>query len=135
MTRIEFEKFNQLMVNKYKAKVIDKQQFKEAIYGLNRTDLEDDVYILTEGIIDSENVIFYLINDVEVLNANCKCVDPHMYPAGITDTTPLLEFMPYIVIVAEKSGNGKHITNFAKWGSFADNIFEQVGKLQKQQEF
>ena len=62
MNKISIKKLNNLLLNKYQAEVISKQQFKDAIYGPNRTDLDNDTYTLTEGIIDSENVVFYLIN-------------------------------------------------------------------------
>ena len=56
--QISTKKLNNLLLGKYHAEVISKQQFKNAIYGLNRDDISDDISTLTEGIIDSENVIF-----------------------------------------------------------------------------
>lgn len=123
--QISIKKLNNLLLGKYHAEVISKQQFKNAIYGLNRDDISDDISTLTEGVIDSENVIFYLINKVEIINKYCKCIN-YSYPRDFTDTTPLTEFMPYIVFVAELSDDKQQVINYAKWGSFADNIFDEL---------
>ena len=72
MRNLPFNKVNELMLKKYKANVINKQQFKNAIYGTNRKDLDDNISNLTEGIINSENAVFYLVNDVDTINKNCK---------------------------------------------------------------
>ena len=133
MNKISMKKLNNLLLNKYEAEVISKQQFKDAIYGPNRTELDNDTYTLTEGIIDSENVIFYLINKVSIINKYCKCVDSS-YPNDITDTTPLTEFMPYIVFVAELSEDKQYMVNYARWGSFGDNLFEELYKLELETE-
>lgn len=131
--KINFKKVNDLLLNKYQASIISKQQFKDAIYGPNRTDLDDDICCLTEGIIDSENAIFYLINKVKILNKYCKCVNP-AYTGEITEITPLTEFFPYIVFVAELSEDKTEMVNYAKWGSFADNIFDELYSLKEQQD-
>ena len=55
--QISTKKLNNLLLGKYHAEIISKQQFKNAIYGLNRDDISDDISTLTEGIIDSENVL------------------------------------------------------------------------------
>lgn len=133
MIKISIKKLNNLLLDKYQAEVISKQQFKDAIYGPNRTDLDNNTYTLTEGIIDSENVVFYLINKVSIINKYCKCIDSS-YPNDITDTTPLTEFMPYIVFVAELSDDKQQIINYAKWGSFGDNLFEELHKLELETE-
>ena len=131
MNKISIQKLNNLMLNKYKAEIIKKQQFKSAIYGPNRIDLDDDIYTLTENIIDSENVVIYLINKVEILNKYCSCIDSS-YPKEITDTTPLTEFMPYVVFVAQLSNDNEYMINYAKWGSFGDTIFEELDILSKE---
>ena len=133
MNKISIKKLNNLLLNKYQAEVISKQQFKDAIYGPNRTDLDNDTYTLTEGIIDSENVVFYLINKVSIINKYCKCIDSS-FPNNITDTTPLTEFMPYIVFVAELSEDKSKMINYAKWGSFGDNLFEELHNLELENE-
>ena len=128
MNKILIKKLNNLLLNKYQANIISKQQFKDAIYGSNRTDLDDDTFSLTEGIIDSENVLFYLINKVDIINKYCKCIND-AYPKDITDTTPLSEFMPYIVFVAELSDDKQYMVNYAKWGSFGDTLFDELDAL------
>ena len=133
MNKILMKKLNNLLLKKYQAEIISKQQFKDAIYGPNRTDLDNDTYTLTEGIIDSENVVFYLINKVEVINKYCKCINLS-YPKTITNTTPLTEFMPYIVFVAELSDDKQQMVNYAKWGSFGDNLFEELHELELETE-
>ncbi len=125
MNKIDFRKLNNLLLNVYKAKIIDKKQFKAAIYGPGRDDVSDDIYELTERIICGEDVVFYLINDAEVLNKTCKCVNGLDYPSGETIPFPLSGFMPYIVLVVELSDDNQNVVNYAKWGSFSDNIFEQ----------
>ncbi len=129
MNKVSIKKINNLLLNKYQAEIISKQQFKDAIYGSNRTDLDDDTYSLTEGIINSENVIFYLINKVKIINQYCKCINP-LFPKDTTDTTPLTEFMPYIVFVAELSDDKQQMVNYAKWGSFGDNLLEEIYQLE-----
>ena len=133
MNKISMKKLNNLLLGKYQAEIISKQQFKDAIYGSNRSDLDDDTYSLTEGIIDSENVVFYLINKVEVINKYCQCINSS-YPKNITETTPLTEFMPYIVFVAELSDDKQEMVNYAKWGSFGDNLFEELHNLELETE-
>lgn len=44
MNKILMKKLNNLLLKKYQAEIISKQQFKDAIYGSNRADLDDDVY-------------------------------------------------------------------------------------------
>jgi hypothetical protein len=128
--KLNFEKVNELMITKYKAKIISKQQFKDSLYGMNRNDLSDDIFELSEGLIKTENCVFYLINDVDVLNKNCSCVNPDMFPSGKVMPTPLSMFYPYILFVAEKSLDGNYIISYAKWGTFADNIFSNLQSLQ-----
>ena len=134
MMQINFKKVNDFLTAKYKAKIITKQQFKNAVYGFNREDLDDNISSLSEGVITSENAVFYLINDVTVLNANCKCVAPQIYPSGQTIPAPLSGFMPYIVFVAELSDDKKQIINYAKWGSFGDSLFEELYELELENE-
>lgn len=124
--QISTKKLNNLLLGKYHAEIISKQQFKNAIYGLNRDDISDDISTLTEGIIDSENVIFYLINKIEIINKFCKCLSSQMCPSGKTLPVPLSGFMPYIVFVAELSDDKQQVINYAKWGFFADNIFDEL---------
>lgn len=133
MRNLPFNKVNELMLKKYKANVINKQQFKNAIYGTNRKDLDDNISNLTEGIINSENAVFYLVNDVDTINKNCKWVYPQMYLSGQTIPMPLSGFMPYILFVAELSDDKKYMINYAKWGSFADNIFDELHTLEKKE--
>ena len=125
----KFNQVNELFMNKYKATIITKQQFKDLLYGENRTDIGDDISELTEGIIKTDNTVFYLINDIEILNKNCQCIDPNMFPSGKVLPSPLSMFYPYILFVVEKSKDNKDIINYAKWGSFADNIFSELNKL------
>lgn len=127
--KLKFEQVNELMMTKYKAIVITKQKFKDLLYGSNRIDLSDDISELTEGIIKTENSLFYLINDVEVLNNNCQCINPSMFPSGKVMPAPLSMFYPYILFVVEKSKDGKYVVDYAKWGSFADNIFSELENL------
>jgi hypothetical protein len=134
MNKISMKKLNNLLLNKYKAEVISKQQFKNAIYGFNREDISDDISILSEGIITNENAVYYLIKDTTVLNNNCKCVNPQMYPSGQTIPAPLSGFMPYIVFVAELSEDKQYMVNYARWGSFGDNLFEELYKLELETE-
>ncbi|MBO7527816.1 MAG: hypothetical protein J6T74_08025 [Clostridia bacterium] len=130
--KLNFKTLNKLMISKYKATTISKQQFKDMLYGLNRTDLSDNISELTEGIIKTENTVFYMINDVKVLNDNCKCLNPKMFPNGKVLAAPLSMFYPYILFVVEKSEDGKNVINYAKWGSFADNIFDELAELNNQ---
>ncbi len=132
--KINFKKVNDLLISKYKAKIITKQQFKNAVYGLGREDIDDSISTLSEGLITSENVVLYLINDATVLNENCKCVDPQMYSLGEITPLPLSGFMPYILFIAELSKDKSEMINYAKWGSFADNIYDELYTLKKQQE-
>lgn len=134
MMKINFKKVNNLLTTKYKATIITKQQFKNAVYGFNREDIDDDISTLSEGIITNENAVFYLINDAIVLNENCKCVDPQMYSSGQTIPAPLSGFMPYILFIAELSEDKSEMINYAKWGSFSDNIFDELYTLKKQQD-
>ena len=130
MNKISIQKINDLLLKKYKATIITKQQFKESIYGLNRTDLDDDIISLSEGLIKSENCIFYLINNVEIINKYCKCLDKHSYPCKKTIPLPSSCFMPYIVIVAELSDDKEYVVDYAKWGSFKDTLFEELNELE-----
>lgn len=133
--KITFEKFDNLMKNKYKAKEISKKSFKDSIYGPARDDIDDNIETLSEGLICSENAIFYLINDIEVINKNCKCIDPSMFFSnGEVLPLPLSEYMPYIVLVAELSKDNKYMTNYAKWGSFSDNIIEELNQIDDDKE-
>ena len=124
-----FDDVKKLMLNNYKAEVIDKTKFKELLYGFNRRDIGDDIGELTEGIIKSENAVYYLINDIDVINKNCKCIDPNMYSTGKVLPLPLSMFYPYILFVVELSEDGKDVLNYAKWGSFSDNFLENISKL------
>jgi len=63
MTRIDFTKVNDLLTTKYNATIITKQQFKDAVYGFNREDIDNSISTFSEGIITNENAVFYLIND------------------------------------------------------------------------
>ena len=126
MMRIDFTKVNDLLTTKYKATIITKQQFKDAVYGFNRDDIDNSISTLSEGIITNENAVFYLINDTEVLNKYCKCINPQMYPSGKIMPAPLSGFMPYILFIAELSEDKSEMINYAKWGSFADNIFDEL---------
>ena len=130
MIEIDVKKVKQLLTKKYKAEEISKAKFKELLYG-KASNVGDKISDLTEGIIKSENALFYLINDVEVLNENCKCVDKNMYPSGKVLPLPLSMFYPYILFVACLSDDGKKMVNYAKWGSFSDNIFESLDDLAK----
>lgn len=130
--KISYSKFKELMISKYKAEIITKKQFKEAIYGPNRDDIDDDVYTLTENIIDSENVVFYLINKVEIINKYCKCVNTQMFPGGQIMPLPTSRFMPYITLVAELDTNRENVIDYAKWGSYADNLFSEIDSLEKE---
>lgn len=105
-----------------KQKKIDKKKFKELIYGFNRNDLSDDIEDLTEGLIESENTLFYLISDVDVINKNCRCINPAMYPQGKVLPLPLSMFYPYIIVACELTTSGTSIQKYAKWGSFDDNL-------------
>ncbi len=131
---LKFEQVNNLMVTKYKATIITKQKFKELLYGSNRIDLSDDINELTEGIIKTDNSVFYLINDVNVINENCQCINPNMFPSGKVMPAPLSMFYPYILFVVEKSKDGKDVVDYAKWGSFSDNIFSELGNLSREPE-
>lgn len=132
--KINFKKVNDLLITKYKAQIITKQQFKHAVYGFNREDIDDDISTLSEGLITNVNAVFYLINDTTVLNENCKCINPQMYPSGQTIPAPLSGFMPYILFIAELSEDKTEMVNYAKWGSFADNIFDELHSLKEQQD-
>ena len=133
MIKISIKKLNNLLLKKYQAEIISKQQFKDAIYGPNRIDLDNDTYTLTEGIIDSENVVFYLINKVKIINKYCNCIDS-TYPIDKTLPFPSSGFMPYIVFVAELSDDKQQMINYAKWGSFGDNLFEELHELELETE-
>ena len=56
-----------------------------------------------------------------------------MYLSGQTIPMPLSGFMPYILFVAELSDDKKYMINYAKWGSFADNIFDELHTLEKKE--
>ena len=131
MMKIDFTNVNDLLTTKYKATIITKQQFKDAVYGFNREDIDNSISTLSEGIITNENAVFYLINDTEVLNKNCKCINPQMCPSGKTTPAPLSGFMPYILFIAELSEDKSEMINYAKWASFADNIFDELYTLKK----
>lgn len=130
MIEIELKKVEELLAKKYKAEKISKAKFKELLYGPT-SNVGDNISDLTEGIIKSENALFYLINDVEILNENCKCIDKSMYPSGKVLPLPLSMFYPYILFVVGLSDDGKNVVNYAKWGSFSDNIFESLDELAK----
>lgn len=51
MIKIDFTKVNDLLTTKYKATIITKQQFKDAVYGFNREDIDNSISTLSEGII------------------------------------------------------------------------------------
>ena len=121
-----FDQLNKIMLEKYKAKTISKKEFKEILYGKNRIDISDDITELTEGIIKSENTVIYLINDVDVLNKNCHCIDKNMFPSGKVLPLNLSGFLPCILFVAELSKEKESVINYAKWGSFADNVIETL---------
>ena len=42
--------------------------------------------------------------------------------------------MPYIVFVAELSDDKQQMINYAKWGSFGDNLFEELHELELETE-
>ena len=99
------------------------------MYGKNRVDLSDNIAELTEGLIKTDNAVFYLIDDVEVINNNCCCLNPKMFLSGKVLPAPLSMFYPYILVVVEKSKDGKSVIDYAKWGSFSDNIFSELQNL------
>lgn len=126
---LKFEQVNELIMKKYKASVVTKNKFKDLLYGENRVDLSDNIDELTEGLIKTDNAVFYLIDDVEVINNNCRCLNPKMFPSGKVLPAPLSMFYPYILVVVEKSKDGKSVIDYAKWGSFSDNIFSELQNL------
>ena len=127
MQDIEFSALDKLMKEKYKATLTDKFRFRDILYGEGRQDLSS-VFDMTEGIIQSENAVFYLINDVSVINENCKCIAPDIYSTGKVTPVALSGFLPFILFVAELNTDGNKVVSYARWGSFADNIFEEIEK-------
>ncbi|MDR2266036.1 MAG: hypothetical protein LBE09_00425 [Christensenellaceae bacterium] len=124
----DYHSINKLLLGKYKAEVIDKLRFRDLLYGVNRTDIGEEVSELTEGLIETDNSIFYLINDVEVLNANCVCVPPEAYPNGKV-FTGIQVMLPYILFVIELSNDKGKVINYGKWGSFGDNLFKEMAAV------
>ena len=103
---LNFDQVNELMIKKYKATIITKQKFKDLLYGINRTDLSDNIVELTEGIIKTDNSVFYLINDVEVLNNNClllRC-DESLSNIQVIDIVLIYLIFNFIIDTIDKRG-------------------------------
>ena len=133
-SKIDFSKFNELLTTKYKAKIITKEQFSDAVYGQNDEDTDYDIETLTEGIISNENVVIYAINNISVLNKYCKCLDPNMYyPSEEARLIPLPQFLPYILLAAELSDDKTEvISDYAVWTNLsARSIFEDLDNLKQ----
>lgn len=128
MNNFEFLPLDKLLKEKYKASVIDKWTFRDILYGKGRNDYVS-VSEMTEDIIQTENAVFYLINDVDVINKNCICLYSYMYPNEEHLPTTSSGFCPFILFVVGLSEDGTHVEDYARWGSFGDNIFDEMGKL------
>jgi hypothetical protein len=109
-----FIAINQLLLEKYKAKIISKLQFRDSLIGPDRDDFGEDISELTEGIIHSDNVVFYLIDDVEVINENCKRLYGYMHPSGKVLAYPTVAFYSYILFVVEISEDGRSVVEYAR---------------------
>ncbi len=127
MSSFEFQPFDKLLKEKYKAKVIDKQIFRDILYEGHSEALS--VSEMTEGIVQTEKAVFYLISNLEVINKNFSCLYPDMYPDGKVPPLTSYGFCSFVLFVAGLSEDGNYVESYARWGSFADNIFDEMLKL------
>lgn len=127
MSSFEFQPFDKLLKEKYKAKVIDKQIFRDILYEGHSEALS--VSEMTEGIVQTEKAVFYLISNLEVINKNFSCLYPDMYPDGKVPPLTLGEFCSFVLFAAGLSEDGIYVESYGRWGTFADNIFNEMWKL------
>ena len=128
MKKIIFKNLESLLNNKYKAVEIDKKKFVELLMG-DMAEEDTNIDELTEGCISETNesaVKYYLINDVDVLNSNCKCI-----PSGFTNIDQYFGYtvFPYILVALGLSTDLKLVNEYYVMSSFEHNIFNEMEKL------
>ena len=127
MAKINANKFIGVLLTKYNAKEIDRKKFallltgQESNFNLSNSEL-------MENCIDDEikNIKYYLINDTEVLNKNCKCI-PSSF-GNIEQHMPYTTY-PYILVALGISHDNSLIEDYYIMSSFEHNIFEEMRNL------
>ena len=127
MAKINANKFIGVLSTKYNAKEIDRKKFallltgQESNFNLSNSEL-------MENCIDDEikNIKYYLINDTEVLNKNCKCI-PSSF-GNIEQHMPYTTY-PYILVALGISHDNSLIEDYYIMSSFEHNIFEEMRNL------
>ncbi|MFQ6723948.1 MAG: hypothetical protein ACLRFE_01255 [Clostridia bacterium] len=127
MDKINASKFINVLLSKYKAKEIDRKKFALLLTG-QESDSNLSNSELMENCIDDEikNIKYFLINDTEVLNKNCKCL-PSSF-GNIEQHMPYTTY-PYILVALGISQDNSLIEDYYIMSSFEHNIFEEMRNL------
>ena len=127
MIKFDLNKFIGVLLTKYNAKEIDREKFALLLTG-RESDFNLSNSELMENCIDDEikNIKYYLINDTEVLNKNCKCI-PSSF-GNIERHMPYTTY-PYILVALGISQDNSLIEDYYIMSSFEHNIFEEMRNL------
>lgn len=127
MIKFDLNKFINILSTKYKAKEIDRKKFALLLTG-QESDSNLSNSELMENCIDDEikNIKYYLINDTEVLNKNCKCIPSNF--GNIEQHMPYTTY-PYILVALGISQDNSLIEDYYIMSSFEHNIFEEMRNL------
>ncbi len=127
MDKIDANKFISVLLTKYKAKEIDRKKFALLLTGQESdSDLLNSE--LMENCIDDDikNIKYYLINDTDVLNKNCKCIPSSL---GSIDQYMSYTVYPYILVALGISQDNSLIEDYYIMSSFQHNLFEEMRNL------
>lgn len=127
MAKINANKFINVLLNKYKAKEINREKFALLLTG-QESDTNLSNSELMENCIDDaiKNIKYYLINDTEVLNKNCKCIS-----SGCNEIEEYMPYTtyPYILVALGISHDNTLIEDYYIMSSFEHNIFDEMCNL------
>lgn len=127
MTKFNANKFINILLTKYKAKEINRKKFALLLTG-RELDCNLSNSELMENCIDDEikNIKYYLINDIDVLNKNCKCV-PSSF-SSIDKYMPYTTY-PYILVALGISEDNILVEDYYIMSSFEHDIFKEIHNL------
>ena len=124
--KVDAEKFINLLLSKYKAKEIDRKKFATLLIGCESHADESNSALFVNGVVNEiTNVKYFLINNIEVINENCKCIFSE--DDGI-EQYKLYAIYPYI-LVAFSIDQDNLIEKGYIMSSFRHNIFDEMSKL------
>ena len=125
--KINAEKIINLLLTKYKAKEIDRIKFATLLTG-DEAAAEWTNTELFEYDIDDEitNVKYFLINNAEVINENCKCISPKNEEV---DYYSSVSVNPYILVGLGIRSDDILTDDYYIMSSFRHNIFDEMCKL------